>query len=596
MGSLFPIIVWVSYLIVPAASLQNTTDIHIRKGLVPEPGGRGTISIIYSSIITLSLCAYTAIHLNVNSELRGVAVFIRKARMVFMGLVLPEVVLVQAYRDWVMARQLHKDWCEFFHIEEPGGEIDRLRLEGAFFVVMGGYSVRSGGSKSALPTILTPKGFMAMIEDGSIDPESIDWRQVRDKGKADGLGKALVCCQASWMLIQCAVRKLCHLPITLIELHAILHILCAAAMYFFWWKKPLDVGEPIIVIDDPTLGMILSVACDNYREFRIEIIPSSAGLLPTERTGIEDSSQSPLVLSWIDGEIENVIFYGHSGSSPIPWGPLRQLDANRYMGTFIGGKDQFRVSKRLQKGNFAVFRGERLVCENNFAIRCDSTTMYRRNFLTAKDLQSLLLVASDARDGKYSNYFEHTPSAIKFNKPYTHALTLPPLNIYGFSMPRWKSVIWPAASQHHMFIPLAILYGARHATAWNSYFPTPLERWFWRVGCIVIAITPLTIFVYTKLTRRLIVRQGSVSLEPGAPALDGPSYKPFSWEAFPVSDIHEIGGGVFGLITCALFMTLLYLYLAVRLFMTTEAFIGLRAMPQGVFETVKWEGYWPHAG
>ncbi|RPB06573.1 hypothetical protein P167DRAFT_497379, partial [Morchella conica CCBAS932] len=31
----------------------------------PEPKGRGTISIVSSSMITLALCVYTALHINV---------------------------------------------------------------------------------------------------------------------------------------------------------------------------------------------------------------------------------------------------------------------------------------------------------------------------------------------------------------------------------------------------------------------------------------------------------------------------------------------------------------------------------------------------
>lgn len=34
--------------------------------------------------------------------------------------------------------------------------------------------------------------------------------------------------------------------------------------------------------------------------------------------------------------------------------------------------------------------------------------------------------------------------------------------------------------------PLCLLYGGLHATAWNSHFPTPIERLLWRISCILI--------------------------------------------------------------------------------------------------------------
>ena len=35
------------------------------------------------------------------------------------------------------------------------------------------------------------------------------------------------------------------MPLPLLELHTIMHVLCAVAMYGFWWHKPLDVRHPI---------------------------------------------------------------------------------------------------------------------------------------------------------------------------------------------------------------------------------------------------------------------------------------------------------------------------------------------------------------
>lgn len=45
------------------------------------------------------------------------------------------------------------------------------------------------------------------------------------------------------MVMQCILRKLSNLPITLIELNTMLHVVCAIVMYFFC--KPPSASPPI---------------------------------------------------------------------------------------------------------------------------------------------------------------------------------------------------------------------------------------------------------------------------------------------------------------------------------------------------------------
>lgn len=71
--------------------------------------------------------------------------------------------------------------------------------------------------------------------------------EISDKSKADGLAKALVCLQATWMLLQTVARLAAGLPITLLEINTIGHCFCALIIYLIWWNKPLHVLEPIVL-------------------------------------------------------------------------------------------------------------------------------------------------------------------------------------------------------------------------------------------------------------------------------------------------------------------------------------------------------------
>lgn len=132
-------------------------------------------------------------------------------------------------------------------------------LRYTFFIVMGGvrvhtstlakflspdelqkvadmYSAASLGEKpDDRPTWqLTPVGLLDLARLGHwlyISPQ-----RIRDRSKADGLQKCLVLLQVSWMLASCVARKAYGLPLTLLEVYIIVHIVCAFAMYAFWFK------------------------------------------------------------------------------------------------------------------------------------------------------------------------------------------------------------------------------------------------------------------------------------------------------------------------------------------------------------------------
>ncbi|KAI5808466.1 hypothetical protein DFH27DRAFT_459108, partial [Peziza echinospora] len=55
-----------------------------------------------------------------------------------------------------------------------------------------------------------------------------------DRSKTDWLAKAMVCLQASWIIIQCVVRKAEGLPVTLLEINTVMHVVCALLMYLLW--------------------------------------------------------------------------------------------------------------------------------------------------------------------------------------------------------------------------------------------------------------------------------------------------------------------------------------------------------------------------
>lgn len=60
----------------------------------PEPTFRGTYNILSTCLITLGLCVWTALHLNIPENGKASKQFLRKASWLLIGLFAPELVCI----------------------------------------------------------------------------------------------------------------------------------------------------------------------------------------------------------------------------------------------------------------------------------------------------------------------------------------------------------------------------------------------------------------------------------------------------------------------------------------------------------------------
>ena len=81
----------------------------IMTGWVDDPNGRGTFTIVSSCVLTLSLCVYTSMHLNVRpygrTELQS---WIETTKWVVFGILAPELLVYVAWRQYVSAMALDR--------------------------------------------------------------------------------------------------------------------------------------------------------------------------------------------------------------------------------------------------------------------------------------------------------------------------------------------------------------------------------------------------------------------------------------------------------------------------------------------------------
>lgn len=88
---------------------------------------------------------------------------------------------------------------------------------------------------------LTPEGFLKFVElDGGGELSYIKDSHCNERSKASMFQKSLVFIQVSWMAIQCFMRLGCKLPITLLEVHTLVHIFFALILGIIWLKVSLS--------------------------------------------------------------------------------------------------------------------------------------------------------------------------------------------------------------------------------------------------------------------------------------------------------------------------------------------------------------------
>ena len=277
---------------------QSTSTFFHHNSTVPPvhwqegPNTRGTWDIISSCVITLCLCLYTALHLNIPEHQGTINQRWRKLGWLFTGLLAPEMVVFTALEQRRAALRLTKemqarfgekqasDWPKLLRWlrprRNPPVSDDAVPSEResnitdrrhrwthvhSFYALMGGFAFdTSSAPVKFLPfetTRLTVRlqGLRYIMKHAPSLVPDISEEDIKDKSKADSLAKVLVCLQAIWFCVQCVVRVAQDQDISFLELNTFAHAVCTLLTYALWWHKPLDIESPSLIVGDEAWEM-----------------------------------------------------------------------------------------------------------------------------------------------------------------------------------------------------------------------------------------------------------------------------------------------------------------------------------------------------
>lgn len=231
---------------------------------VKEPSGRGTFGLVWSSFVTIFLCAWTIQRLNITptpaSELR---LFCRKLIWMLITLLAPEYTALIAFDQWRNARKVDEmhslglGWWEQLHgfYTDMGGIVITLNSSPRFQASRTGATIDL--KDDGVQFVIRSKDLRILIAEGIIQLPEISKRSIQDRSKTDVFARCITVFQVTWFATDKFARLATHLPICLLELSTLAFVACSAMIVFFWWSNPLDVCT----------ANVITISSDKQEEF-----------------------------------------------------------------------------------------------------------------------------------------------------------------------------------------------------------------------------------------------------------------------------------------------------------------------------------------
>lgn len=457
---------------------------------------------------------------------------------------------------------------------------------------MGGFIVDVSHLHNTLSRLtISTKGMAFLAKHGHF--VNIPEDAIRDKSKADTLAKVLVCIQVSWMLVQTIARKVVGYPITLLEVHTLVHVACALAVYGLWFQKPLDIRDPAWVNTSEFEDILALMLVRNYG-FGTRVCRHDQGN-PVQIKAVQhrfaNGSESAYLhlypASEKDESANTIARETQSPPSPDrtmqPPAPRRSSSATPNIVVHQEVKDcDYSLGPSLYgPAVCSLMSGQALECGVGPAMSVHDLWGAKKEHqhgghlqisLTDKDVRRWTLAARAARRIGEELYSDSPKPSINYFTLSTHSILIDRKGLQaGFYayFRGWASGGLVAA------LTVCMFYGAAHATAWAFVFPTDVERLLWRIACIdtiagvisLLAVFSVVVFAHEHGPRLLLT--SCFTREPGVMSL-----------------LYRIVI-LIGLLNFPLFILS-------RIYIITETFISLRHVPSGVYQTVQWTDYFPH--
>jgi len=603
------------------------------------------------------LCIHTALHLNIPpGNASTLSHCVRKAKWIAIGIFAPEIVVYVAWGQRQHVKDLSEDLARIF--KKKAQRRHEWTTTHSWFAYMGGFAIDTKQGCEDLPGEYiegSPRLFLGceavciLARLGWLP--DISREAIRDKSKADALAKVLVITQAGWMILQCIMRFVYKLPVTALELNTLAHAVCALLVYALWWEKPLDVSEPTLLIGDWAPGLATAFSLCNRpprqpRTWSRANRRRSTGIAGLRKTEIDslfwvdklvirnlqeqfpassptddepDADYSVISLAWERGQP------GHESRKYRSTKPLSAPGIRHAVGCNGSSKDG------VAKATIAQLRGVGVSFKTRAPLNVSLTDLLRwqlfRGFMydfpeVAPELflsgqggcnmdQSIFPTLTGRGASACSYIFpcghddDDDDDDTEFEKISGHSLGRYRIRsktetgrrlVSAAAASNWPSLYFGRRSKTRkravlmslgVFWAVALVYGAIHTAAWNDHFPTVAEATAWKVSCIYVPgygcifMGAVTLRTVLDMYSQMLIRLMPAWLDKVLKRID-----------------HHLSRSplltVLLVLVAVLFVVSLVFYAACRVFLVIEAFISIRSLPRGAFQTPGWTQFLAH--
>lgn len=228
-------------------------------GWTINSGGRGTLDLLWSCIVTICLCTYTIQRLQIVPWSRSKTMMFRKKGfwMVF-TLLCPEYLTWIAVDQWRRARK-YKELCKLGYAD--------WTMQHGFYVDMGGFKIKLEGesrrlegyekndeiweSNNDLWITIRLDDLIVLLKADIIPLPNIQLHDLEERSKSDAFARFITTFQVLYFVVHTIGRVGSNLPISHLEISTLAFVCCAALVEGFWWHKPLDLRSSTVAILNP---------------------------------------------------------------------------------------------------------------------------------------------------------------------------------------------------------------------------------------------------------------------------------------------------------------------------------------------------------
>ncbi|MCJ1312302.1 hypothetical protein MMC25_005976 [Agyrium rufum] len=514
-------------------------------------------------------------------------------------------------------------------------EEEAWTLEQGHYATMGGFifDTASISLREIIPynpkrryLTLTARGIALLHACGHLPRVSLG--DIKDKSKSDAITKIIALGQATWMVIQILGRVAQHLPVTQLEINTMSHVVCAFGIYLLWWHKPQGITEPTKVegewVQPLVAYMYMSSEVSGWKTTKTSILrkapkapefrelqynelmavpprdPQSPGILQGGASGEKEWAIAEMATKMGDASTPQIQIEAANDTSSSyrkrqssPSSGYSSSARERHLQN-IGTGNEIQTDYKIQPlkltGSLSRRGTEEKVSGLGDNPHNTNTDPVQIESVSTDTTQAARWAAATRAISRYPALREKLePDSDTGLTPVQNILSRSDTDTSGVSifLPKTEKYLvhavanWPANAglmnsinglvKGTLCWMSSIVFGGINLAAWSGDFPTPAERWIWRISALWIACSGI-LWVLINLGARMSDQFNAY------------------WERVTHSQVSKAEYAVIGFIASVCGIA----YLGSRLYLVVEAFVGLRMVQAGTYDTPQWSNFLPH--